>query len=230
MTALIDRVSPQTGPWRVRVSGIDHTGPARTSIAGASWVFSRDDLERSGAFLATEMNNEPLPPDHGFPVRLVVPGWYGCTCIKWVSAIELVQDEEQATSQMREFARRTHQDGAPALAREYTPARIDLAATAIRVEQWVSNGRPTYRVVGIMWGGERPTNALTIRFRHNQPFVPVTDCPLPASTETWSLWSHLWKPDSPGRYQIVLRTSDSTVRTRRLDIFAYTREVEIEDV
>jgi hypothetical protein len=81
-----------------------------------------------------------------------------------------------------------------------------------------------------MWGGERPTNALTIRFRHNQPFVPVTDCPLPASTETWSLWSHLWKPDSPGRYQIVLRTSDSTVRTRRLDIFAYTREVEIEDV
>ena len=230
LAALLDRARPLSGLWRVRVTGVDHTDSSRSSVAGAAWVFTRDDLERSGAFLATEMNDEVLPPDHGSPVRLVVPGWYGCACIKWVSQIELVSNDVPATSQMREFASRTHQQGAPALAQDFEPAVIDLAATPIRVEQWIVSGRLTYRVIGIMWGGAKPTNALTIRFKYNQSFVPVDQCALPASTATWSLWSHTWQPESPGRYQIVLRASDPTIRTRRLDIFWYTRDVEIDEV
>jgi hypothetical protein len=60
--------------------------------------------------------------------------------------------------------------------------------------------------------------------------VPVDDCPMPASSTNWTLWSHLWRPDAPGRYAIVLRVNDPAIRTRRLDIFFYTREVTIEDV
>jgi DMSO/TMAO reductase YedYZ molybdopterin-dependent catalytic subunit len=228
--AVLDRVSPLPGPWRVRITGVDHPESSVSSIAGAAWVFSRDDLDRAGAFLATEMNGVALPPDHGQPVRLIVPGWYGCACIKWVSHIDLVPEAAEATTQMHEFARRTHQEGVPALARDFEPARIDLAATPIRVEQWSLGGRIAYRVVGIMWGGERPTNALTIRFKHNQPFVAVEHCPLPASTRTWTLWSHNWRPESPGTYQIVLRASDPSIRTRRLDLFAYTRDVRIDEV
>jgi DMSO/TMAO reductase YedYZ molybdopterin-dependent catalytic subunit len=91
-------------------------------------VFSFDDLERSGAFLATHMSGEPLSLDHGAPVRLIVPGWYGCACIKWVNEPRYVGVEEPATSQMTEFASRTHQDGAPELARDFLPAEIDVAA------------------------------------------------------------------------------------------------------
>ena len=40
--------------------------------------------------LAYEMNGEPLPPQHGFPLRLLVPGWYGMTSVKWLAAIEVV--------------------------------------------------------------------------------------------------------------------------------------------
>ena len=47
------------------------------------------------------MNGAPLTRDHGFPVRLIVPGWYGCSCIKWVDRIELVADEAPATTQMQ---------------------------------------------------------------------------------------------------------------------------------
>ncbi|MET0419570.1 MAG: molybdopterin-dependent oxidoreductase, partial [Actinoplanes sp.] len=36
-----------------------------------------------------EMNGEPLPPDHGFPLRVVVPGWIGISSIKWVGSIEV---------------------------------------------------------------------------------------------------------------------------------------------
>jgi DMSO/TMAO reductase YedYZ molybdopterin-dependent catalytic subunit len=231
LMALLDRITPQSRGVRIAVSGVDDlTQHSQTSVPGASWIFSRDDVEHAPAFLATRMNGAPLPRDHGFPVRLVMPGWYGCACIKWVNQIDLVSDDVAATSQMIEFARRTHQNGEPTVAREYTPAVIDAAAMPVRVEKWMAAGRIVYRVVGVLWGGSKPTNALLIRFKPSQPWVPVDDCPMPASSTNWTLWSHLWRPDAPGRYAIVLRVNDPAIRTRRLDIFFYTREVTIEDV
>jgi DMSO/TMAO reductase YedYZ molybdopterin-dependent catalytic subunit len=231
LAALLERVTPQSRGVRIAVSGVDDlTERSQTSVPGASWIFSRDDVDRAGAFLATRMNGAPLPRDHGFPARLVVPGWYGCACIKWVNHIDLVEDAAPATTQMIEFARRTHQNGEPALAREFTPAVIDVAAMPVRVEKWTAAGRMVYRIVGVLWGGSKPTNALMIRFKPNQPWVPVDDCPMPAVSTNWTLWSHRWRPEAPGRYQIVLRVNDPAVRTRRLDLFFYTREVTVDEV
>jgi DMSO/TMAO reductase YedYZ molybdopterin-dependent catalytic subunit len=229
IAAVLDRVQPQSRPWRVRVTGIDDPAiGSRTSQPGASWVFTRDDLEHAGAFLATRMNGAELPRDHGYPLRLVVPGWYGCACIKWVSAIDVVPDTEPVTTQMIEFARRTHQDGQPALARDYQLPLIDVAAAPVRIERWVVGDGTVYRVIGIVWGGSQPAASLSIRFRQDEPFVRVDDYKAPASTAMWSLWSHTWRPSAPGRYRIVLRNDDTSVRSRRLDVFFYLREVEIE--
>jgi DMSO/TMAO reductase YedYZ molybdopterin-dependent catalytic subunit len=230
MTALLDRLRPLPGAFRVVVAGVDDAGPSLTSTPGASWIFSRDDLERTGAFLATEMNGSPLSAHHGAPVRLVVPGWYACACIKWVDRIELVGEDAEATSQMREFAERTHQPGGALLARDFTPAAIDVAAMPIRVEQWDVQGRPLYRIIGITWGGAQPADALQIRFRTDGPWIDVSDFPRPRTTATWSLWSHRWQPGEAGRYHIVLRVKDPAIRTRRLDLFFYIRTVDITDV
>ena len=227
--AVLDRIPPSSGASRVLVSGIDDdTRTWRTSIAGASWIFTRDELQR--AILAVRMNGAPLTRDHGFPVRLIVPGWYGCSCIKWVDRIELIPDDATATTQMLEFSARTHQHAGARLAREFVPAVIDTAAMPVRVETWLANGRLEYRIAGIIWGGSTPTSALSIRFKANQPWVKVDTCPAPASTLTWSLWSHTWRPDAPGRYQIVLRVDDPAIRTRRLDLFFYVREIAIDEV
>jgi DMSO/TMAO reductase YedYZ molybdopterin-dependent catalytic subunit len=230
IAAVLDRVAPSSAGTRVRVTGLDADANSRSSIAGASWVFSRTDLERAGAFLALGMNDAPLTPDHGAPIRLVVPNWYGCTCIKWATRVDLVPDSEPATTQMREFAARTHQDGVPARAADFQPAVIELAAMPVRVEQWMVDGRVRYQVIGISWGGTMPTNRLIIRFRHTEPFVPVDDSSVPASITTWSLWSHTWRPAAPGRYQIALGVGDKRIPARRLDVFYYTREVEIDQV
>jgi DMSO/TMAO reductase YedYZ molybdopterin-dependent catalytic subunit len=236
LSALLDRVRPSDRAWRVLVSGVDDASDSGgTSQPGASWIFSRDDLER--ALLAVRMNGVALPRDHGFPVRLIVPGWYGCACIKWVNRIELVPDDAPATPQMREFASRTHQPfdplragTTPALARDYIPAVLDTAAMPVRVEKWVGPGRVFYRIVGIMWGGARPTNLLSIRFRANTPWTRVEDCPLPSTTDTWSVWTHTWRPAEPGRYDIVLRVDDPAIRTRRLDLFFYARAIQIDEI
>jgi DMSO/TMAO reductase YedYZ molybdopterin-dependent catalytic subunit len=228
--ALLDRLPTPSRRSRVLIAGVDdEQHPSRTSTAGASWIFSQDDLER--AFLATHMNGASLPRHHGAPARLVVPGWYGCTCIKWVNRIELVPEDAPATSQMREFAARTHQPADATRARDFAPASIDVAAMPVRVEQWaVDGGRPLYRVIGIVWGGSASTTPLQIRFRSSEAWVDVSDCPPSRSPDTWSLWSHQWQAKAPGRYQIVLRVKDPAIRTRRLDLFFYVRAVDVTEV
>ena len=99
------------------------------------------------------MNGEPLPLDHGRPVRLAVPGWYGCAWIKWVNEIRLVGADEPATSQMKEFAGRTHQTARHDLARDYIAPEIETAAVPIRVERRRTAAGIEYRMVGIVWGG-----------------------------------------------------------------------------
>lgn len=215
----------------VLVTGIDHDAQTSwRSIPGASWVLPRDAIRQRGAFLATGMNGAPLPLDHGGPVRLVVPGWYGCSWIKWVDAIRMVGPDEPSTSQMREFAARTHQRGVPDLARAYEPPEIDLAAAPIRVEKRRVAGRLEYRIVGIVWGGTRPAARLGIRFRAGDPPRVFPICPAPSTHHTWSLWEYRWRPPSTGVYDIVLTCPDPGVRTRRLDLSFYARRVIIDEI
>jgi DMSO/TMAO reductase YedYZ molybdopterin-dependent catalytic subunit len=221
---------PASGP-SVLVSGFDDTTtPSQTSNAGASWVFPLEALERTGAFLAVRMNGEPLTPDHGAPVRLVVPGWYGCSWIKWVNELRVVGADEPTTLQMKEFSLRTHQGSIPTLARNYEPPIIDLAATPIRVEKRRVAGRLQYRIIGIVWGGDRAVDRLAIRFAAGEQPRPFTLCPSPQTHRTWSLWDYRWEPRSPGLYTIALTAVDSSIRTRRLDVSYYVRRVVIDEV
>jgi DMSO/TMAO reductase YedYZ molybdopterin-dependent catalytic subunit len=230
LAAVLGRVEPRSASTLVLISGFDrHSQASQHSMPGASWIFTREQLESNGAFLATEMNGRPLSPDHGSPLRLVMPGWYGCTCIKWVDEIALVGETAPATSQMREFAQRTHQTGVPALARDFQPATIDLAAMPVRVEMWWIDEAIWYRVVGILWGGTRRTDALVIRFNPNTEDVPVESC-RHQTNASWTVWNHFWRPKVPGKYWIQLRIADSRVRSRRLQRGYYSRKVIIKHV
>jgi DMSO/TMAO reductase YedYZ molybdopterin-dependent catalytic subunit len=228
---VLEQAQPLRQATRVRVSGMDaEPGRGRTSLPGASWVFSLDEVARWRPFLATEMNGAPLSPAHGAPLRLLVPRWYGCASVKWVTEIELVDDEAPSTPHMREFASRTHQDGVPERARDFKPASIDLAAMPVRVEKWLLGGSIRYRVVGVLWGGERTTDELRIAFGRDAEYRPLRVCPPPTTNDTWTLWSCPWRPPAPGRYPIVLRAADPAIATRRLDLYYYARAVSVDEV
>jgi hypothetical protein len=221
---ILAKVERLPGATQVLISGLDpEVGP----FPGASWIFDVEELVNAGAALVTHMNGVPLPADHGHPLRLMVPGWYGCCWIKWVDHIRFVGDSTEATSQMKEYAGRTHQRGVPRLARDYAPATIDPAAMPVRVEKWRREGRLFYRVVGIAWGGSRPARGLSIRFDPANDFVPVENF-APKTHHTWTLWSHLWRPTRTGRYSIELRFDNSALRTRRMDQGFYQRSVVVD--
>jgi DMSO/TMAO reductase YedYZ molybdopterin-dependent catalytic subunit len=214
----------------VFVGGVDHPTASRSSYPGASWVFPLAAVAHTGAFLAVRVNGEALPRDHGAPLRLVVPGWYGCSWIKWVNEIRFVGAAEPVTGQMIEFSLRTHQRTVPKLARDYEPPEIDLAAMPIRVEKRRIDGRLEYRVVGILWGGDRPVDRLAIRFRAGDAPMPFSICPAPRTHRTWSLWEYRWRPREPGLYSIALSAVDPSIRTRRLDVSYYVRRVFIDEI
>jgi DMSO/TMAO reductase YedYZ molybdopterin-dependent catalytic subunit len=227
---MIETSKPFSAATHALISGFDqYESTSASSIPGASWIYPLEELKATQTFLATEMNGEPLTRNHGAPLRLVVPGWYGCCCIKWVNEITLVGDDAAATSQMKEYAGRTMQTGVPQLARDYQPATIDAAAMPIRIEKWAIRERLKYRVVGISWGGSQPATQLQIRFNPEEDYVAVGHPPA-ASGGPWAFWSHGWAPRQPGPYIIRLRVNDPRIRTRRLDVGAYVRTVEISEV
>jgi DMSO/TMAO reductase YedYZ molybdopterin-dependent catalytic subunit len=214
-----DSTLPDTGaPYR------EHSWPT------CSWIFTFDQLEQAGAFLATRMNGAPLPKDQGAPLRLVVPGWFGCTEVKWVNEIKFVDNNQPATLQMLEFSHRTFQDVQPRLpgeihprgpahARDYRPATIDQSVLPLRVEQWILGGKIAYRVVGITWGGPNRTDKLKIRFRpqgRNARFEPVQFCATKTSNLAYGIWVHDWEPKVKGPYSIDVQLAAPGARSRRL--------------
>jgi DMSO/TMAO reductase YedYZ molybdopterin-dependent catalytic subunit len=230
VSEILPEAKHEPSATQVLVSGFDrYDGSSITSIPGASWIFKLDDLLRSNGFLATQLDSKPLSRDHGAPVRLVVPGWYGCCCIKWVDHISLVDDTAKSTSQMLEYATRTHQNGSPRLAKDFLPARIDHAAMPIRVEKWLVDEKIRYRIVGLLWGGSQQVKTLAIRFNPEEDYVPVDSLPA-AQTAPWTIWSHTWSPVARGTYIIRLAIKEPELRARRLESGYYARTVEITEV
>jgi len=226
----LELARPKASGVRVLVSGFDrYEAESMTSVPGASWVFSADHLFSSGAFLATKMNGQALQPDHGAPVRLVVPGWYGCVSIKWVNQIEFVSNEAAATSQMQEYASRTMQIGVPSMARDYQPATVDVAAMPTRIEKWLVGGKIKYRVHGIQWGGSVRGRELEIRFNPGDAFVPVESIQR-FTGGGFSIWNHEWAPPRTGKFTIRLRLQSTPKNARRLDSGYYERSVEVTEI
>ena len=227
---VLDFIKVEKSASHVLISGFDrYPFSSPTSTPGASWIFTLDEIKSSQAFFATHMNGVPLSRDHGAPVRLVVPGWYGCACIKWVDEIQLLGEGSATTSQMREFASRTMQQGVPALVKDYRPAVIEQAAMPVRVEKWIVEGKLKYRVHGIAWGGSRPVSDLEIRFDSTEGFVPVDDFH-PSASDCWSFWTQPWAPAKPGIYFIQLKLKDAAVPSHRMESGHYVRSVEIAEV
>ena len=245
---IIKLAQPTSKAKAILINGFDDDSylpntplPYRThSWPTCSWIFPIEQLVNGGAFLATEMNGAPLPKNHGAPVRLIIPNWYGCTEVKWVNEIKFVDREEKATLQMLEFSDRTGQETlrvagsshpfGPPLARDYRPAIIGQSAMPVRVEQWLVNGKIQYRIVGITWGGPHRTEKLKIQFRGPtgaSRFSPVQFCKAATSNPAYGIWTQILTARKPGYCLIQVRSDDPAIRSKRQEGGHYDRGLYI---
>jgi DMSO/TMAO reductase YedYZ molybdopterin-dependent catalytic subunit len=146
------------------------------------------------ALLAITMNGEPLPVDHGYPARLVVPGLYGyVSATKWVTDIELTRfDRAQAYWTKLGWSAR-----GPIK----TESRIDVPHSG----QQVAVGPVTFG--GVAWAQNRGVRAVEVRI-DDGPWQPA-DLGANYSNDTWRLWSYGWAA-TPGSHSITVRATDNT--------------------
>lgn len=151
------------------------------------------------ALLAVGMNGEPLPTEHGYPARLVVPGLYGyVSATKWVVDLELTRfDRAQAYWTKLGWSER-----GPIK----TQSRIDVPRSGTDV----ASGPVTFG--GVAWAQDRGVRAVEVRIdppggRGEWRQATLGDS---YSDDTWRLWSYSWEAKEPGRYTMVVRATDNT--------------------
>ncbi|OMB97612.1 molybdopterin-dependent oxidoreductase [Mycobacterium colombiense] len=154
------------------------------------------------ALLAVGLNGQPLPIEHGYPARLVVPGLYGyVSATKWVVEMELTRFD-------RAEAYWTRQGWAPR-APIKTESRIDVPKGGQKV--------PMGPVVfgGVAWAQNRGVRAVEVLIDDGgwQPAQQGASY----SNDTWRLWSFPWQAKNPGRHTITVRATDNTGGTQTAD-------------
>jgi DMSO/TMAO reductase YedYZ molybdopterin-dependent catalytic subunit len=154
------------------------------------------------ALLAVSLNGQPLPIEHGYPARLVVPGLYGyVSATKWVVEMELTRFD-------RAEAYWTRQGWSPR-APIKTESRIDVPTGGQKV--------PIGPVVfgGVAWAQNRGVRAVEVLIDDGmwQPAQQGASY----SNETWRLWSFPWQAKSPGKHTISVRATDNTGATQTAD-------------
>lgn len=147
------------------------------------------------SLLAIGMNGVPLPTEHGYPARLVVPGLYGyVSATKWLVDIELTRFDRAEAYWTRL--------GWSARGPIKTESRIDVPHRGADVPR----GSATFG--GAAWAQPRGIEAVEVRI-DDGPWQPA-QLGASYSNDTWRLWSYTWQADDPGRHQITVRATDGT--------------------
>ena len=168
------------------------------------WSIFVQDAQAAGNLLAFAMNGKPLAPEHGFPLRLILPGWYGMAQVKWLSRIEVTDHRYEGRHMARNYqSLRAAKSGDETLWLDTSISRNNLKSVVARVTRRRAAAGFEYRVAGAAWGGPAPIQSVEVRV-DDGPWRPARI--ERASTESaWSLWSFDWANAAPGPHTVVSR-------------------------
>lgn len=178
--------------------------PSQPSLAFARSIPLEKALHPD-TLLAFQMNGSPLPSEHGFPLRVIVPGWYGMDCVKWLARIEALD----------------HTDTGLFMTQRYVAARLETVGseqhpiTRMRVKSLITQPQDgevltpgPHTVRGAAWAGEHQVARVELSTNGGQDWVPVT-LGKDVRPYSWVLWTYHWEPRAPGAYTIVARAADN---------------------
>ena len=169
-----------------------------------------------GPLLAYAINGEPLPPQHGFPLRLVVPGWYGMTSVKWLARIDAIAEPFAGYQQAVGYRMRAHEDdeGTPVTR---IPPRALMVPPGIpdffTRERRLAPGACTLH--GRAWSGRGAVERVEVSTDGGATWADARLAP-PAGPHAWVGWSFDWAPEA-GRYELCSRATDASGATQPLE-------------
>jgi DMSO/TMAO reductase YedYZ molybdopterin-dependent catalytic subunit len=166
-------------------------------------VYVQDAME-SNVMLAHALNGKPLPPDRGFPLRVIVPGWYGMTQIKWLTHIEVLDRRYEGAHMSRNYHAIRGQNALIETSISKTRLKSVVARVTRRKD---AAGRTAYRISGAAWGGPLPVK--TVELSVDGSAWRAATLGERHSEFAWTLWSFDWIDAAAGPHTLVSRATDT---------------------
>jgi DMSO/TMAO reductase YedYZ molybdopterin-dependent catalytic subunit len=188
MRRLIEAAQPRPGVVEVLLHAAD----------GYTDTFPIEKAMDETTLVVYEMNGEPLPDRHGYPVRVIVPGLYGEKNVKWITRIELVDYDAKGFYEQQGWGPNFH---------TVTHSRID----GPDLTRPLKAGAPVM-LKGIAYGGDaQGVSKVEVSFDGGGTWREAK-IEYPGTKLAWALWSYPWTPERPGEYELAVRATDGAGR------------------
>lgn len=174
-----------------------------------------DEALRDDVLLVYGINGQELPPQHGFPLRLVVPGWYGMTNVKWLQAITVLEHDFDGYQQRSYSLRRTADEPGQRIDRMrpralMVPPGIPEVLTR---ERYVATG--AIKLEGRAWSGTAPIAQVDVTTDGGATWAPAELGPQP-DPYAWVRWTAVWDARA-GSHRLGCRATDAAGRVQPLE-------------
>jgi DMSO/TMAO reductase YedYZ molybdopterin-dependent catalytic subunit len=171
------------------------------------------------ALLAWGMNGEDLLPDHGYPLRLVLPGWVGIASIKWLGSLE-VSTTQLSSPWNTTFYRMT----GPQWPADSPPLTVNPVRSAWELaKDEVLRARPV-TLTGRSWSGAGRITKVSVSLDGGESWRPAMLDRRGREDQGWTQWSVRWGDPRPGRHELLARASDEHGRTQPFEAAYNTQD------
>ncbi len=210
LAGVLEEAEIEAGAVEVVFTGADHGIEGGEELDYARSL-PLSEATRPEVLLAYEMNGRALEPQHGFPLRLLVPGWYGMTSVKWLSSIIAVSEPFRGFHQAvaYHYQRSEDEPGEPVTrirprALMVPPGFPDFPER----RRYVEPGAVT--INGRAWSGSAPITRVELGVDGEWFEATLAE---PVGEWAWRGWSHEWEA-TPGEHTLVCRATDATGGTQ----------------
>jgi sulfane dehydrogenase subunit SoxC len=165
------------------------------------------EAQREEILLAYAVNGQPLPPQHGFPLRLIVPGWYGMTHVKWLKAITVVAEPFRGWQQDVAYRLRASEDEQGEPVTRILPRALMIPPgfpDFLSRTRYVDAG--TVPLEGRAWSGWAPIERVEVSVDGGESWREASLAE-PLGAFAWRGWSYEWEAE-PGEYELSCRATD----------------------
>ena len=179
-----------------------------------------ENAMREGPLLAYALNGQPLTKDHGSPLRLVMPGWYGVANVKWLSEVHLQENRFLGNYQARWY-RTMRTIGGSGTETDPQTQWVETEVTRLQLKSVIARVRKTggaHQVFGFVLNDGTPLRSVEVQIDGGAWQRATLD---PANTKhSWKLFTYRWEGATPGEHTLVSRATDveGTVQPTAADL------------
>jgi DMSO/TMAO reductase YedYZ molybdopterin-dependent catalytic subunit len=211
LRALLERADVEEDACEIVLEGADRGTPKEEPVPPGPISYARslprDKAIRREVLIAYRMNGRDLSPDHGYPVRAIVPGHYGMASVKWLTRIQAVREPFHGYWQTSDYGYWASMDGRP-VRRALAEMQLKSEIARPGVYETLAANR-MYTVSGAAWAGETDVTGIAVSTDGGRTWAEAEFLD-PVRRHAWRRWTFDWlTPTTPGQLTLLARARDA---------------------